>query len=204
LESYGRLLEALQYDDRTYNEHLFRVPHDWTIVPRAWLGVVMQAMLVKAVSATAGAAFALCVAVSKPASRLPRAFLLASTWMTLFGPATEIPTYTLLAPAAAWWAVTRRSVGSYIFVALLTAPILRAIFPSSEVLPCRTAAPLAAVSLLLDLAVMNLRCAPKQIPGDTIAILQHRSLWYDHRSTASHRILLPRPDSSGRRRPSVV
>jgi hypothetical protein len=168
METYGRLLEALQHDDRTYNEHLFRVPHDWTIIPRVWLNVVIPAAMTKTISVLAGVAFALVIALAK--SRVIAAFLLASIWMTLFGPATEIPTYTLLGPAAAWWLVQWPSRRSCLIVALLAAPILRAALPSSEVLPCRTSAPIAAMILLVDVLARTLRIAPSAVKGNRTVV----------------------------------
>jgi hypothetical protein len=56
--------------------------------------------------ASAGAIAALCLLGrrgAQPRRRdLAQMFVLASCWMTLFGPATEPSTYTLLAPALAW------------------------------------------------------------------------------------------------------
>jgi hypothetical protein len=168
VETYGSLLEALQHDDRTYNEHLFRVPHDWTIIPRVWLDVVIPAAMTKTISVLAGVVFALIVALAK--SRAVTAFLLASIWMTLFGPATEIPTYTLLGPAAAWWLVRRPSIRSFLMIAFLAAPILRAALPSSEVLPCRTAAPIAAMILLVDVLARTVRIAPSAVKGNRTVV----------------------------------
>jgi hypothetical protein len=159
VESYGRLLEVLQHDDRTYNDYLFRVPHDWTIIPRVWLGVVIPATVAKTVSVLAGMVFALAVVRTK--SRVITGFLLASIWMTLFGPATEIPTYTLLGLAASWWLVQRPSWRSFAIAAFLAAPILRASLPPSEVLPFRTGAPIAAMIFMIDVLSRTVRFVPR-------------------------------------------
>jgi hypothetical protein len=149
LAEYGTLMEALHSDDRSASSFLFRVPHDWTVIPRIWLGVVIPATVAQIVSAITGLIFAGCIA-RRAGERMPLAFFLASVWMTVFGPATEIPTYTLLGPAAAWWAVRERSLRSMFIVVLLAAPILRGMFPASELLSCRSAAPLGGLLLMLD------------------------------------------------------
>ena len=145
VQEYQRLLEAIRGEDRTATM-LFRVPHDWTILPRLAFGVIVPAGLTKAISLFA--AFVFAVIVHRCRQRLETAFMLASVWMTLFGPSTEIPTYMLAAPAVAWWAAKQPSWPSRLAVALLLVPVLRGMFPTSEVLACRMAAPLGAGVLL--------------------------------------------------------
>ncbi|MGL4421799.1 MAG: hypothetical protein ACRCZF_14115, partial [Gemmataceae bacterium] len=76
---------------------------------------------------------------------------LGLVWMTVFGPATENPTYTLLAPVAAGAVASTRGLlrGLSILAAvLLLMPILRGMFATSEFWPLRTAQPLAGFLLV--------------------------------------------------------
>ena len=72
--------------------------------------------------------------------------------MTAFGPATELPTYALLAPSMAIAVATasfrnRPIVGTLYWLAylLIFATIVRGSFPTSDIYPCRTLAPLGAI-----------------------------------------------------------
>lgn len=155
---YRSFITAFVVDDRTTSEFLFRVPHDWTIIPRVWLGIAVPAVVAQAVAVIAAVLFA----VQRHDSPL-QALMLGSLWMTLFGPATELPTWSLLAPAAALWLVlrpSRRSVGA---VALLLLPVLRGAFPPG-LLECRSAAPLGALLLLVDVLI-----AARTLPGPAMS-----------------------------------
>ncbi|MBX3397203.1 MAG: DUF2029 domain-containing protein [Gemmataceae bacterium] len=132
-----------------YRQMLDRPPWDWTIVPRAWLGLRVPAEITKLVSVLAGLAMAALVARRRhDADALRFAFGLGCVWMTLFGPATENATYTLIAPTAALLALAPWSWRSLAVFGLFLLPILRGLFPSSETLPFRTAQPWGALALL--------------------------------------------------------
>lgn len=144
IDEYRAFITAFVVDDRTASDFLFRVPHDWTMIPRVWLGVVVPAAVAQAVAVVAAVLFA----AQRHNSPL-KALLLGSLWMTLFGPATELPTWSLLGPAAALWVVLRPSRRSVWAVVLLLLPVLRGAFPPG-MLECRSAAPLGALLLLAD------------------------------------------------------
>lgn len=163
---YGRLAEAILGEDRTDAAMIFRVPHDWTILPRLMLGIAVPATVAKVVSVFAGLSFAFVVHRSR--EKCITAFSLAGVWMTLFGPATEIPTYFLAAPAAAWWCATRPGWRTSLAAVLLVAPIVRGMFPTSEVFACRTAAPCGA--LVLGIAAVS--TALSHQPARTILVRQ--------------------------------
>ena len=147
-EQYRAMFASLQLDDR-HLETLHRAPRDWTIIPRAWTGVVMHRATDEVVSVAAGVAFAAAVLVRRrrnPADALPLAIGLGFLWMTVFGPATENPTYSLLAPVVGWQLALRRR-GAVVAFVLVLAPVLRGMFPTSEDWPLRTAQPLGALLL---------------------------------------------------------
>jgi hypothetical protein len=157
LGEYSRFLQYVGAEDRTYS-YLSQVPRDWTMVPRMWLGIVSPPPVTKGVSVAAGLLIAgltwLAVRRQRLAQALPTVVGLGLVWMTLFGPATENPTYALLAPVAAAAVASWRgwnAVAAWVAVGLLLAVVLRGLFPTSEVLPLRTAQPIAAALLLVGL-----------------------------------------------------
>lgn len=145
-------VEFMEFESR-FRLLLARWPWDWTMIPRAWLGADVPTGTAQVVAAAAGLAFAALVAVARRrgADAAFAAFSLGCVWMTLFGPATENATYALLAPVAAARVLLGRPLG-LAAAALLSATILRGLFPTSEVLPLRTAQPFAAAVLLLATA----------------------------------------------------
>ncbi len=137
-----------------YRLMLDRPPWDWTILPRAWFDVRVPAGVTKLVSGLAGLGFAALVwrmQRRRPGDAIAFAFGLGCVWMTLFGPATENATYTLVAPAVAVLFLARPRPLALVALALFALPILRGLFPSGEVLPFRTAQPLGALVLLAAL-----------------------------------------------------
>lgn len=143
--------------ERQFRLLLDRPPWDWTILLRAWFDYRVPDSITKAVDAAVGIAFALvllrgrlerCQSSKKP---LPLAFSLACIWMTLFGPATENATYTLLAPSAALLLLGPIRPSTLAVLVLLALPILRGLFPSSEILPFRTAQSCGTLILLATL-----------------------------------------------------
>lgn len=135
-----------------YRLMLDRPPWDWTILLRTWLDVRVPGGVTKMVSAMAGLIFAALVWRARRASDpAPFAFGLGCVWMTLFGPATENATYTLIAPSVALLFLGRPRPVAFAALALFALPILRGLFPSGDVLPLRTAQPLGAMVLLIAL-----------------------------------------------------
>ncbi len=148
LEMHRAFVDFLELEGK-YRQMLDRPPWDWTIVPRAWLGVRVPAEVAKLASAFAGVAFAALVARRRNApDALVFAFGLGTVWMTLFGPATENATYALVAPTVALVALAPWSWRSLAVFGLFLLPILRGLFPSGETLPLRTAQPVGALALL--------------------------------------------------------
>ena len=135
-EQSGNFVAYLGLDDRTYSSP-DRVPRDWTILPRAWLGLVPFPATTKAVSLAAAAGMAGLVwrvrRRGDTRSVWPLALVLGTTWMTAFGPATESNTYALAAGAVGFIVAAARSpvaaALAWAGFALLAAPIVRAMFP---------------------------------------------------------------------------
>ncbi|QEL13926.1 glycosyltransferase family 87 protein [Limnoglobus roseus] len=156
---HNRLVEFLELEGH-FRAILTRAPWDWTIIARVWFDVQISKDTSQLVSAAAGLTFAVVVGFARwrrPEAAIGTAFSLGCIWMTLFGPATENSTYTLLAPAAALLMLNRpwyRQPVGLAAATLLALPILRGLFPSSEVMPLRTAQPFAAI-LLLGLTVSD-------------------------------------------------
>lgn len=157
LAEYRSFLTYVRQEDRTYS-FLSQVPRDWTMVPRIWLDVIPAPAVSRAVSVAAGAVVAgltlLAARRVGPAGALPTATSLSLVWMCLFGPATENPTYTLLAmPVGVALATWRgwKAVAGWAAFGLFLAVVVRGIFPTSEVLPLRTAQPVGAALLLAGL-----------------------------------------------------
>lgn len=157
LAMYKSYAQYLQHEDRTYS-FLSQVQRDWTIIPRQWLGLIPPPEVTRGVSLLVAAMCAGLVLTCCRGMERPRAAQvavgLACIWMTLFGPATEIPTYTLIIPvlcvAVVSWQGWRRILAMFAMV-LVVATVCRGIFPSSEVLPLRTAFPFATGFLLIGL-----------------------------------------------------
>lgn len=131
LDQYRGFISWLGLDDRTFTA-LDRVPIDWTVLPRVWLGVVIETPLKWTVALTVAGLFAVVV------RRRACAFLaltLGSVWMTAFGPATEMNTYSQLAGVAVLllmrpqprWAAVLAWTG-YV---LLAAAVLSCAFPQA-------------------------------------------------------------------------
>jgi hypothetical protein len=119
-----------QTDDRTHTL-LFRVPRDWTLLARTWLDVVPELNVVRKISVVVGAMLAVVVAVTRP--RAETVLILATVWMTLFGPATEAATYTLLAPGMALAMLTFQGRTRWVAQTagvFLTSQVFRDLFPA--------------------------------------------------------------------------
>jgi Glycosyltransferase family 87 len=163
---YCEFLEFTQMENQ-YRLLVKRVPWDWTILPDAWMGLTIGEDCRKIISALAGLSFAALIFAKRRHPDSPMFCLnFACIWMTLFGPATENVTYTLLAPIAAMQLLRSMSVASWLVCILLSLPILRGMFPTSETLPFRTAQSLAAIVLMV-LTIQQLFAAPFRTTGKT-------------------------------------
>ena len=153
---YRECWRFLGLDDRTHTPFLHRAPIDWSIVPRVWFDFYPSVLVSKVVPAIVGLGMAACVGFAKFRRSRTEAISLAldlgAVWMTAFGPATELPTYALLAPSMAVAIATASFrnhpiIGTLYWLAylLIFATILRGSFPTSDIYPCRTLAPLGAI-----------------------------------------------------------
>ncbi len=156
VSEYREFWQFLDLDDRSQTPFLHRAPIDWTIGPRVWFDTFIPSMLGKVIAAFVGLGMAACVGFAKFRRSRTDAVVLAlglgAVWMTAFGPATELPTYALLAPSMAIAVATasfrnRPIVGTLYWLAylLIFATIVRGSFPTSDIYPCRTLAPLGAI-----------------------------------------------------------
>ena len=149
LDQYRSFAITLKADDRT-DVAIERTTRDWSILPRSFAGVIVPREVVLPVAAIAGIAFAFWVALANREERLRLAFSLGILWMLLFGPNTEMNTYSILAPVAAWLACRERSgVFAWLGVSLLLAAILRASFPTNLFHGLEFLQPIAAICLLV-------------------------------------------------------
>ncbi len=101
-DQYGDYVRYLGDDDRTYAP-LSRVPRDWTALPRFVFDWVPTPTVTKVVSLTVALLFAALVYFRSHVKRVESLLLtlcLSGIWMTAFGPATEMNTYSLLAAVA--------------------------------------------------------------------------------------------------------
>jgi hypothetical protein len=153
LDQYRGFREAMKADDRS-EVPMVRAPRDWTYLPRSFAGVAVPREVSMGVAALAGMGFAAWVTLVRKQERLRLAFCLAMLWMLLFGPSTEMNTYSILAPVAAWLAVRDRAAWlAWSGVAWLVASIIRASFPSEAFHGLGFMQPLGALLLLLHLMI---------------------------------------------------
>ena len=155
---YRRLVESVGADQRR-NGHT-HPPRDLYLVLQTYLVTPSErnyTALVLAVAAGMAAAVGITALRARdPKLALILAFDLGCVWMTVFGPATEPPTYTLLAPTiAAILLLSRRSprqfalaIGAY---ALLIAPVIRDFFPNGRVFHDLGLQPIGGLLLLASI-----------------------------------------------------
>ena len=136
---YAEYIESLQLDDRTHHD-LSRVPRDWTALPRMWLNWTPPEPVTKAVSlVVAGGLTALMVLRRRRpvVESLLVALVGSHVWMSAFGPATEMNTYSLLAAVAPLVMLMpgqsrQRQALAAVGYALLAATVLRGMFPNDR------------------------------------------------------------------------
>jgi hypothetical protein len=130
-EQYRNFAHRVTTDDRTHGE-LSRVPLDWTVLPRTWLDR-LPSEVTAGVSLLAAAVCGILSLRDRTPALGP--LCLGSVWMTAFGPATEMNTYSVLAGVAAYlvaapgprprWATAAAVVG----YGLLAASVVRCALP---------------------------------------------------------------------------
>ncbi len=165
-------------DDRYATQHISRIPHDWTVIPRVWFGVVASArhaMLVSIIMAIVFAWRTYTWRTTDSARFLP--LYLGLFWMTIFGPATELATYTILGPIAAGMLLRRPySPAVWLGVVLVCIPIVRCLFPSSDVLPFHSFQAIGAIVFLVELLRTWKRPASEFNEQSTILAMRLKSL----------------------------
>lgn len=146
----GDFIEASQQDDRCAAP-LERAPKDWTIIPRVWLDVVVPKPVSLGVSLLVAVGMAAWIWLCERGRALPP-LLLGLIWLTLFGPATEMNTYSVLAPVAAVLCVVGpRQHLARLGTLLLVVAVVRGAFPSDAEFPLHSLQPIGAAILLLSL-----------------------------------------------------
>lgn len=99
LDRYAEFVTAMSADDRSAAAHT-RAPRDWTVIARGLTGEPVPRVIALAMSLVAAAEFVVTVRVTRrplPAGALVP-LCLGLLWITLFGPSTEVNTYSVLAP----------------------------------------------------------------------------------------------------------
>jgi hypothetical protein len=136
---YAEYVESLQLDDRTHHD-LSRVPRDWTALPRMWLNWTPPEPPTKVVSLVVAAGLAVLIFFHKRrplGESLLVALVGSHVWMTAFGPATEMNTYSLLAAVAPLVLLTpglsrRQQALAAVGYTLLAVTVLRGMFPNDR------------------------------------------------------------------------
>ncbi len=162
-------VEASQGEDRSAAP-LERAPKDWSILVRVWFDVVVPKPVSLGVSLAVAVGMALLLflrgdrrepaTVAAPSGRREDAVFaplaLGLLWLTLFGPATEMNTYSVLAPVAAVLCV----VGRWQWVArfgtlMLVVAVVRGAFPNDERYPYHTQQALGAAVLFVAAVLVS-------------------------------------------------
>lgn len=151
-DRHVEFVHEMKTDDRTGAEVSFlRAPRDWTVLPRVWFDVAVPRAISQPVALAAAAGLAAVVWVGRRSGFLPP-LLLGLLWIVLFGPATEMNTYSVLAPVAGSVAVGSRSkwvsACGWVASGLLLAAVVRGSFPSDAAFKLVELQPIAALLLL--------------------------------------------------------
>jgi hypothetical protein len=165
------------WGDRRDDWPLLTAYRDFRLLCRVWLTPLGPGTYAFIQLAAGAVAAGLCIAAKRvgwPRRRLsPPLLLLSCCWMTVFGPATESPTYALLAPGLAWalmeaWLVRRHVVvrGSLgVSAGLLVAAQIALWFPHGARIGSLGPQPLAALLLwgtVLATAVYEIVAAARE------------------------------------------
>lgn len=152
---YQKFIQSVGSDHRR-NGHT-HPPRDLYFVLQTYLITPTErnyTMIVLAVAMGMAAVVGIAVLrLRDPRMALSFALDLGCVWMTVFGPATEPPTYTLLAPTAAAYIILSRPSRSRFVLAisayvLLVAPVIRDFFPNGRVFHDMGLQPIGGLLLL--------------------------------------------------------
>ncbi len=145
-------IKASQGDDRSAAPQE-RAPKDWTILARVWFGVAVPKPVSLGVSLAVAVGMAILLFLRGDRREPVTVFAplaLGLLWLTLFGPATEMNTYSVLAPVAATLCVVGVfGVEAWLGTLLLVVAVVRGAFPSDSNWPMHTLQPIGASLLLL-------------------------------------------------------
>ncbi len=131
---YGDYLHLIRADDRSEAPPK-RATRDWTVLVRAWCGATVPPPLQLGAGVVVGAAMAGCVLAARDRrAALLRGWALGGIWMTAFGPATEMNTYSILAATAPYLALSAAGrvarALAWAGYALLASAVLRGALPN--------------------------------------------------------------------------
>jgi hypothetical protein len=184
--TYRQFWGYLGSDDRTFAP-LDRAPKDLFIFLRVWFGPPPVAAYKGFVLATAVAMAGLVVfaARRRPLLVPELALHLGCVWMTALGPASEGPTYTLMAPTVAVvlvgaWAVRAGGGGKLrLLVAaagygLLVSPVLRDMFPGGLMYQALGPQPVGAMLVLAVVAWDAVRALARTEPEPVVLAFRAR------------------------------
>jgi hypothetical protein len=157
-QQYQDFLNLTNVDDRSAM-YLERAPRDWTILPRILFGTIVARDVSLLVSGVAGLGMAVLVWRVRM-NKIEAALGFGLIWMTLFGPATETNTYSLLAPMG--FVLLRcknvwETVAAGLGLVLVMATITRCAFPPQWGYPLIWAQPTGAILLLSTLVYKSIQ-----------------------------------------------
>ncbi len=152
-DRHVEFVHEMKADDRTgEGVSILRAPRDWTVLPRLWFDAAVPRAVSQPVALTAAAGLAVVVWAGRRGGFLPP-LLLGLLWIVLFGPATEMNTYSVLAPVTGAVAVGSRSkwvsACGWVAAGMLLAAIVRGSFPSDAPYKLIEFQPIAAMLLLV-------------------------------------------------------
>jgi hypothetical protein len=163
-DEYENFAVHVVADDRTWAA-LTRAPQDLFLAFRVWAAPPMvEIYLLAKLAAAAGMAGLVGLALRQtrnPREVVPLGFHLGCIWVTVLGPATEIPTYVLLGPTAASVAVLgaadRRTLGGRIRFGLaglgyglMILPIVRDMLPNGKPFHALALPPIGGALVLMS------------------------------------------------------
>ena len=163
-DRHVEFVHEMKADDRTgEGVSILRAPRDWTVLPRVWFDAAVPRTISQPVALTVAAGLAVVVWGANrrsPGTAVPGLsgspflppLLLGLLWIVLFGPATEMNTYSVLAPVAGAVAVSSRSrwvsACGWVASGLLLTAIVRGSFPSDAPYKLVELQPIVALLLL--------------------------------------------------------
>jgi hypothetical protein len=181
LEQYRSFVEAGRADDRRHSKHQYP-PRDLYWVLQRYIAAPSDSgyllIVVGTAAGMAGLVLYTAHRLGEPGKAAILAFDLGCVWMTVFGPATEAATYSLLAPTTAVCIVCSRCFPARLAFAilaylLLIAPIVRDFFPNGRSFHDYGTQPIGGL-MILSVVLWNLFSARRPLPD---GLLPRCSIW---------------------------